>query len=73
MKPHPDTPLPTYILDPDSGGARCIQRVGYETDKSSCITPSISLTLVDEPTDPCPAFHQGRTASYPTQVAPHDP
>ena len=33
---------------------------------------SISLTLVDEPADPRPAFHQGRTASYPTQVAPHD-
>ena len=27
---------------------------------------SISLTLIDEPTDPCPAFHQGCTASYPT-------
>ena len=27
---------------------------------------SISLTLVDEPANPCPAFHQGCTASYPT-------
>ena len=27
---------------------------------------SISLTLIDEPADPRPAFHQGRTASYPT-------
>ena len=34
---------------------------------------SISLTLVDELADPCPAFHQGCTASYPTRVAPHNP
>ena len=34
---------------------------------------SISLTLINELTDPCPAFHQGHTASYPTQVAPHNP
>ena len=34
---------------------------------------SISLTLVDEPADPHPAFHQGCTTSYPTRVAPHDP
>ena len=34
---------------------------------------SISLTLINEPADPPPAFHQGCTASYPTRVAPHDP
>ena len=38
---------------------------------------STTTTLLDIPsdipTDDHPAFHQGRTASYPTQVAPHDP
>ena len=29
-----------------------------------------TTTLLDVPTDPHPAFHQGRTASYPSQVAP---
>ena len=32
-------------------------------------TPSLQstvLTLVDEPTNLCPAFHQGHTTSYPT-------
>ena len=33
---------------------------------------STSLTLIDELADLHPAFHQGHTASYPTQVVPHD-
>ena len=34
---------------------------------------STSLTLVDKPTNLHPVFHQGHTASYPTQVAPCNP
>ena len=34
---------------------------------------SISLTLIDEPADPRPAFHHGSTASYPTRIVPLDP
>ena len=34
---------------------------------------STSLTLVDKPADPRPAFHQGGIASYPTRVATYDP
>ena len=34
---------------------------------------STALTLVDELTNLCPAFHQGHTVSYPTQVALQDP
>ena len=42
-----------------------------ETPVSSLL--STTTTLMDDPTDPCPAFHQGCTTSYPTQVAPRDP
>ena len=34
---------------------------------------STTATLLDDPTDPHPAFHQGWTTSYPTWVAPRDP
>ena len=45
--------------------------LSLETPVSSLL--SAATTLLDDLTDPHPAFHQGRTASYPTQVAPRDP
>ena len=45
--------------------------LSLETPASSLL--SATTTLLDDPTDPHPAFHQGRTASYPTLVSPQDP
>ena len=42
--------------------------LSLETPASSL--QSTTTTLLDIPADPRPAFHQGRTASYPTRVAP---
>ena len=45
--------------------------LSLETPASSPL--STTTTLLDIPADPHPAFHQGQTTSYPTQVAPWDP
>ena len=42
-----------------------------ETPASSLL--STTATLVNDPADPHPAFHQNRTTSYPTRVVPRDP
>ena len=42
--------------------------VSLETPTSSPL--STTATLIDDPADPCPTFHQNHTASYPTQVIP---
>ena len=58
--PAPHPPSPTLSLE------------------DSIPSPQSTTTMLldvpsDIPADVQPAFHQGRTASYPTQVAPHDP
>ena len=44
------------------------------TESTPALSPlSTTTTLIDEPADTCPAFHQNHTASYPTHVVPRDP
>ena len=58
--PAPHPPSPTPSLDDPLPSPQ-------STTTTSLDIPSDILT------DNRPAFHQGRTASYPTRVAPHDP
>ena len=54
-------------------------RVNEEENVTTSLeTPALSLlsttaTLVNDPADPHPAFHQNHTTSYPTWVVPQDP
>ena len=54
------SPTPTLPVPAPSVPAT----VSLETPASSPL--SITATLINNPTDPCPAFHQNCTASYPT-------
>ena len=41
------------------------------TESTPASSPlSTTTTLIEMPADPCPAFHQNHTASYPTRVIP---
>ena len=53
--------------------ALCIPSPALSLETLASSPLSTTTTLLNVPADPCPAFHQGRTASYPTWVAPWDP
>ena len=64
---HISSPMPTVpIPTPHTPSA-----VSLETPASSLL--STTATLINDPADPCPAFHQNHTTFYPTQVVPWDP